>query len=136
VGGPNARPIAALVADGQHAAGRAQALFGDFLKGRLEDLHRAADPVMRDPGDAARRQALLFIVQDLRSSSITAGRPRLGAVLASLEDAARRDALDAQILSLYLGALALVANAGLPESDYRRLTGDLARAVAHREKSQ
>lgn len=134
VRGPNAKPISALIAQGDRAAGRAQAQFGDFLEGRVIELRRAADAVLAHPGDAARRHALCFIAADLRSSSITAGRPRLGAILASLEGAAKKDVLDAEILRLHLDAVALVSNPGLTESDYQRLTGDLARAVAHRAK--
>jgi hypothetical protein len=133
--GPNARPIGTLVAQGDRAAGRAQTLFGDFLTGRLDDLRRAAAALLRRPADAAARQAVVFIAQDLRSSSVTAGRPRLGAILASLEGAALQDALDAEILRLHMDALALVSTPGLPENDYQRLTGDLARAVAHRARA-
>jgi len=135
VRGPNARPIATLVTQGDRAAGRVQSQFGDFLPGRLNELRHAADSLLGHPGDAARRHAVVFIAQDLRSSSVTAGRPRLGAILASLEDAAGKDVLDAEILRLHLDVVALVSNPGLPESDYRRLTADLARAVAHRDKA-
>jgi hypothetical protein len=134
VRGPNARPIATLIAQGDRAGGRALAQFGDVLQGRLGELRAAADGLVTYPGDAGRRHAVVFIAEDLRSSSVTAGRPRLGAILASLGSAVRRDVLDTEILRLHLDAVALVSNPGLPESDYRRLTADLARAVAHRDK--
>lgn len=134
VRGPNARPIAALIGQGDRAAGRAQAQFGDFLHGRLGELRHAANALLNRPCDAGRRHAVIFIAEDLRSSSVTAERPRLGAILASLGSAVRKDVLDIEILRLHLDAVALVSNPGLPESDYRRLTTDLARAAAHRDK--
>lgn len=130
--GPNAKPIAALIARGDRASIRAQAQFGNFLATGLNDLRRAADALSRESGDAIRRQRLLFIVRDLRTASTTAGRLRLGAVLASLENAAHMNALDAEILGLHLDAAMLASNPGLPERDYQRLSADLARAVAHR----
>ena len=130
--GPNARPIADLIARGDRASIRAQAQFGDFLAIGLNDLRQAADALSRESGDAVRRQRLLFIVQDLRTASTTAGRLQLGSVLASLENAARMDALDAEILQLHLDAAMLASNPVLPERDYQRLSANLARAVAHR----
>lgn len=131
VSGPNARPIAALIAEGERGAARACYVFSDFLLERLADLRRAVEMLLREPHQA-RWLTLLFIAQDLRSSADTAGRGRLSTLLASLEGLARQDMVDGDILTLHLDAMSLALDPALPEEDYQRLLTGLARAVRHR----
>jgi len=131
IGGPNARPIVALVAEGERGAARACTVFSDFLSERLADLRHAVDLLLREP-HPARRLALLFIAQDLRSSAATAGRARLSGLLSSLEGLTRQDKMDADILALHLDAMSLAMDPALPEADYQNLLTGLARAIRHR----
>jgi len=131
ISGPNAMPLTALVRRAEVAAEKVQASFGDYLGTRLRDL---ADVRYRLSGapDVVWDQFYSLVV-DLRGSAAMAGRQGLGEVCVSLETLLKdhvRDARAAQVVASHVDTLVLLSSGQESQAAARRLTAELAQAVA------
>ena len=131
ISGPNAVALTALVKRAEVAAEKVQESFGDFLDARLREL---ADLRYRLSGapDPVWDQAYALVV-DLRGSSAMVGRQGLGEVCASLETLVKdhlRDARAAQAVTSHVDALMLLSSGQESQAAVKRLTAELAQAVA------
>ena len=133
VQGPNALPLKTLVARGEAVAGRIHTQFDTFFQQRINEVREIASKLEQIPGDLDLRKTFFYAVQDLRSSSATANRPSLSAILISFAGVTR--SFDPQtrryfdIVRLHFDALALVTTATLAKDEADRLIKDLAEAV-------
>lgn len=131
ISGPDAVPLTALVKRGEAAAERVQESFGDYLGTRLREL---ADLRYRLSGapDTVWDQVYALVV-DLRGSAAMVGRQGLGEICASLETLLKEHARDvraAQVVTSHVDALVLLSSGQESQGAVRRLTGELAQAVA------
>ena len=131
ISGPKAVLLTALVRCGEVAAQRVQESFGDFLSERIRELTDARYRLAGAP-DAAWDQFYALVV-DLRGSAAMVSRQDLGEVCRSLESLIKehvRDSRSAAVVASHIDALVLVASGHESEAAVRRLTGELAQAVA------
>jgi HPt (histidine-containing phosphotransfer) domain-containing protein len=131
ISGPKAVPLTALVRCGEVAAQRVQESFSDFLSERIRELTDARYRLAGAP-DAAWDQFYALVV-DLRGSAAMVSRQDLGEVCRSLESLLKehvRDFRSAAVVASHIDALILVASGHESEEAVRRLTGELAQAVA------
>lgn len=126
-------PLRTLVARGEVVAERVYAQFDTFFQQRINEVREIADKLEKSSGDLKLRKAFFYAVQDLRSSSATAKRSSLNAILMSFAGVTR--SFDPQtrqyfeIVRLHFDALALVTTAGVAKNEADRLIKDLASAV-------
>ncbi|MEO8302464.1 MAG: hypothetical protein ABI608_11745 [Rhizomicrobium sp.] len=131
ISGPKAVPLTALVKKGEAAAERVQESFGDFLSARIRQLTEARFRLSGAP-EAAWEEFYALVV-DLRGSAAMVSRDGLDGVCRSLETLLEehvRDAPAAAVVSSHIDALVLLSAGREGETAARRLTGELAQAVA------
>lgn len=131
ISGPKAVPLTALVKKGEAAAERVQESFGDFLSERIRELTDMRYRLAGAP-DTAWDQFYALVV-DLRGSAAMVSRQGLGEVCRSLETLIKehvRDSRSASVVASHIDALVLVSTGHEREEAVRRLTGELAQAVA------
>jgi hypothetical protein len=136
ISGPKAVPLIALVKKAEAAAERVQEGFGDFLELRIRELTEARYRLTGAP-DGVWEQFYALVV-DLRGSAAMVSRQRFceerfGEVCRSLESLIKdhvRDSRSASVVASHVDALVLLASGRENEAAVRRLTGELAQAVA------
>ena len=82
VRGPNAKPIAFLVAQGDVAARQTSSQFREFVRSRVEEIASLMDRLSSGAEEGGWQQ-LLDAIQDLRSSSETCGESEISRLAAS-----------------------------------------------------
>lgn len=133
ISGPNALPIAKLVARGDGAALRVQNTIDDFLRQsirRLEEMH--AELARAETHEAWMR--FFTLVHDIRGSSALAGKVAISTFCASFETLLQgRDAADPRVriaIVSHINALNLVmAGRVEDEKSEQLLAAQLSRAV-------
>ena len=132
ISGPKAVPLTALVKKGEAAAERVQESFEDYLGIRIREITDARYQLSGAP-EAVWDQFYALVV-DLRGSAAMVGRRGgFGEVCASLETLLKehvRDARAAQVVTSHVDALVLLSSVRESPEAIKRLTGELAQAVA------
>lgn len=134
ISGPNARPIAQLVAMGERASERVQESFHDFLAQRvllLEQFLPGLNPASGDGASALRN--FFTIVHDIRGSSALAQNSGVNRLCASFETLLQaRDHDDPRMpaaIRSHIDAISLVAHRRGGDAALDILASQLARAV-------
>jgi hypothetical protein len=134
VSGPNAVPVAMLVARGEAASCKVQEKFDDFLKLRVGELERMLGALTKKDVSEALWKSFYTIVHDIRGSGALAGRPAVNSFCQSLERLLQeRDPTDPRMgaaIASHINALNLVISEGAPDGTSQAvLMAELSRAV-------
>jgi hypothetical protein len=134
VSGPNAVPIAMLVARGEAASRRVQEKFDDFLKLRVGELERMQGALTKKDVPEALWKSFYTVVHDIRGSGALAGRVAVNSFCQSLERLLQeRDSADPRMgaaIASHINALNLVISEGAPgQTSQAMLMAELSRAV-------
>lgn len=134
ISGPNALPIAKLVARGESASQRVQEEVGDFLHLRINQLEGLAAGLVGEEAGIAAWKEFYTIVHDIRGSCALAGKASASAFCVSLESLLQqRDPADPRMhvaIKSHINALNLVMSGRAnDENSQHLLASQLSRAV-------
>lgn len=134
ISGPNALPIAKLVARGEIASQRVQEQVDDFLRLRINQLEGLAAGLVGEEIEIAVWKNFYTIVHDVRGSCALAGKASANAFCVSLETLLQeRDPVDPRMhvaIKSHINALNLVVSGRVNDEDSQRLlASQLSRAV-------